>query len=381
MHRSRERERSPNPVGCQLRCASACHASQFLFAVVVVVLMSLTLLLSCCLVDFGSSRLISCSENRKTIGTQLETGNWTSRGDEEFQELHSFFFQPAHSKVSFRPTKGGEIKNRKTAAQNTIKILGFNVHLPEGIIGLNVDKEARFSRLADAIREFDIVGLVEIAPRTLRATLCTSLRGTHPHFLELVPPSYSPMRDDGTLLLSRFPMSANSQMHFVSNSGLDFFANKGTVFAAVEVTVGSMATKLDVFVTHLNVSDDEKARKARASQLVELRCFVQRNSSAGCPAIIMGDFNINTQSPESGVILAMLPGFVDSHRTLGCTEQTTPWGATIDYILFKQGTGASSSSVSLHAARVHRFELPERLPTHQFLSDHFAIETELYVVS
>ena len=258
------------------------------------------------------------------------------------------------------------------AAQHPVRLLSYNVHLPEGIIGRNIDREPRQDLLAPTLIDCDsdIIGLSELSPHATRTRIAEELKPVYPHWIEWRAPILSQMRDDGLAVFSKHKVLRSAQLVFKAWAGTEFFANKGALFAAISTPSGTV----EVLLTHLNANFDDKAVNARTQQLLELKEFLYANSDPSVPCFIMGDFNVVDNSSEYQRIIStsMAPGFYDTHAALMKRPKPTfCTGHRIDYIFFRRGLASQTYPVG---AEVFKFELAHSLPTHDYISDHYAVQ-------
>jgi endonuclease/exonuclease/phosphatase family metal-dependent hydrolase len=209
--------------------------------------------------------------------------------------------------------------------------------------------------------------------------------------------------NSGLLLLSRYPVRHVDLYTFQHKAGFDAWARKGVIHAVIcREAAGDTHDCLDVFVTHLQARPREQAQ--RLGQVQELAHFIHaiRTASPDRPALIMGDFNINSASDKSDpsasqyavlrdALSAADPGVVD----LWASQQTTVPGCTnrrrrkrIDYIFVTPHETFQSRAVNVNefpvptltaipgepGDRAVQSQTPHSSRTFRFLSDHAGVE-------
>ncbi|MFJ2061083.1 sphingomyelin phosphodiesterase [Streptomyces sp. NPDC087908] len=111
--------------------------------------------------------------------------------------------------------------------------------------------------------------------------------------------------DGGVAIASKWPITYRAQHIYDRACGMDAYSEKGFAYARLSVN----GSPVHVFGTHLQADDSDcaagEARAIRASQLLELRNYV--NSLAlplNQPVIYAGDFNIDKRSSEYSTLLS-----------------------------------------------------------------------------
>lgn len=284
--------------------------------------------------------------------------------------------------------------------QARLRIITYNVQfLPEPVSWKNErpQPEYRTRRIAEELRNFDVVGLQELFHETYRNQLIehtrTAWNGILHRVLSPHPPGFH--TSGGCVLLTRRPLLTSGSMVFANFSkpeefGLraDGHAAKGAIHARIARSSTELDNFIDVFVTHL----EARADVLRPLQYGELAEFIQKKADPTRPMLVLGDFNTYgmpeyQQDPNSqysqllGALNAVRPdgGVIDLWPHLngpahgGTTEQeSAELGKRIDYIFLGN---PNRSAVRLKPLRIH-VELYQDARVGA-LSDHNAVIAEL----
>ncbi len=144
-----------------------------------------------------------------------------------------------------------------------------------------------------------VAGLSEAFVDSERQQIRTAVADVYPFWLQ-GPDEDDFESDGGLLLLSRFPMLANSQHIYRSCYGEDCISNKGILHALID---GPGAADFDVYLSHLQNPDvlhpefphsgpgNTASAKVKA-QLSAFSDFVAATRRRSVPAILLGDFNV-----------------------------------------------------------------------------------------
>ncbi len=259
--------------------------------------------------------------------------------------------------------------------EDTIKLVAYNIRF-----GLGLDQRVDLGRIAETVRDADIIGLQEVERFWKRSGMSDQpdILGKHlKEFYWVYFPAFdmdaSEREDDGTVLnrrrqfgpmvLSRWPIRSSRHIAFPKLGTVDRFnMNMGAVECVIDTPSGS----LRVYSVHLSASSSRERliqidrllefhRNAQASggawtgdgthvDPIEVRHFAEQDWANGeAPpsmpkeAIMMGDFNSVPESDEYvrmvGNIdpcygrVAHLDGFVDSWTVAndGSDDPITWW--------------------------------------------------------
>jgi endonuclease/exonuclease/phosphatase family metal-dependent hydrolase len=215
-----------------------------------------------------------------------------------------------------------------------------------------------------------------------------------------------PVTGSGLLLLSRYPVRQVNFHTFHHKAGFDAWAQKGVLHAVVcRDTTSEETDCLDVFVTHLQAGATRQAQ--RRGQVNELAQFIRtvRATAPNRPALVMGDFNINSQpdewNPSASQYSALREALTAADPRLAdlwITQAMTGPGYTdrrrhkrIDYIFATTGPKFTALSVKVNelpvAPSVTQQWQPVDLatsvpplaiaPRFLFLSDHAGVEAHV----
>jgi endonuclease/exonuclease/phosphatase family metal-dependent hydrolase len=209
-----------------------------------------------------------------------------------------------------------------------LKMLVQNMALmvaPAGYAGVDRDAAVR-SLISHLQREpFDVVGLCECFANDERGRIKEAVAAIFPYSME--GPSEGDIDSDGgLLLLSRHPITQSHTSIFRVCYREDCLADKGILHAHIEPP--GLPTAYDVFLTHLQNPDASSILAALLNygpgssaidkiryQLDHVHSFIQACSSPECPALLMGDLNVNA---------AEKPSYDDMCTRLG--SPTDVWG-------------------------------------------------------
>ena len=100
----------------------------------------------------------------------------------------------------------------------------------------------------------------------------------------------------GLTILSRWPIRKVSTLEYASCHGDDCLANKGALHVVVQVSAGA---SVQLVTTHLDAGDEPGDVRARASQLRQLRGFINTLDLDDGPLVLLGDLNIDSRARDS----------------------------------------------------------------------------------
>lgn len=173
--------------------------------------------------------------------------------------------------------------------------LTYNTWGKPGLLGTK--ERQRFERLPAALAPYDVV--------TLQEAFTKHTRGLLPGF----PFSHWEtsqgfrLMNGGLAVLSRFEILETDFLAFESCTHFDCFALKGVLFNRLNVPgIGPV----DLYNTHYQAEEDDKAARIRLDNNRTLADMVQRHDS-GHPTLIAGDFNMTPDSPEYKDLMLRLP--------------------------------------------------------------------------
>ncbi len=282
-----------------------------------------------------------------------------------------------------------------------LRIISYNVQFlppPAEFANKRPQPQYRADRIAEAVSQFDVIGLQETFHATHRDRITKGIAtawGRSPNSVVApTPDGFS--TNGGCALITKHPITqTNSTVfkHFSKPADYGFradgFAAKGVIHARVARSSDTPDDTIDVFVTHLEARADD----LRPLQYVELADFIKQTSAVDRPMVLMGDLNTNglaeyRDDPASQYSLLMKElnrarpdgGVVDVWQQLrgdqrgGTSEQeSTEIGKRIDYIFI--GNPASPG----HQLRPKSIEV--RLYQDAkvtALSDHNAVAAEFH---
>lgn len=183
----------------------------------------------------------------------------------------------------------------------------------------------------------------------------------------------------GLTLLSRWPIEAVNTEVFDECSGEDCFVAKGILHAVIRVAEKS---RVHVVATHLNAGRNAAGASARASQMEQLRRFIDGLDREVGPVVILGDFNTDSllDNGEYEGLLQTLRVEDDAESrlsTVNCDtsifcEEPVP-AERLDYVLTEIGETRLLRGATTH----HALPRPEGVCDEHalWLSDHQLVET------
>lgn len=141
----------------------------------------------------------------------------------------------------------------------------------------------------------DIVGLSEMFVNQIRDDFYDIVKDVYP--FRLTGPATTiidPRSNGGLMLLSRHPFSDTNEFFYDHAAGVDALSTKGILHA--RISVPNHPTPYDIFLTHTQDPDatGEGAEHTNVlAQIQQLNSFIQNVRSASCPAMMMGDLNVD----------------------------------------------------------------------------------------
>jgi len=181
--------------------------------------------------------------------------------------------------------------------------------------------------------------------------------------------------NSGIWIISKYPIKYFKSMAFKFRVGWDAFSRKGALL--LELDVDGMVVQ--IVGTHLQNSGGSSLREAQCSELYKR--LLEPNRKDGVPQIICGDFNINRYSSSYSVMLETLNAVDGELASEGefsydfCSNDLNGGKSIrslIDYILIGNGGAWSNGAIRNIISFKKRWS-----PTHQDLSDHYAIEASV----
>lgn len=243
---------------------------------------------------------------------------------------------------------------------DVLSVISYNVQFlppPANIANKRKDPAYRATRIADEVRQFDVIGLQEVFHLTHRAQIIDQItKGWNEKPNPVIAPQPAGFSTNGgTLLLTRRPIVETNSVVFENFSkpadygfGADGFAAKGVIHGRIAKDPQHLENTIDVYVTHLEARDGQ----LRPKQYQELAAFIQMTSDPNRPIVLVGDLNTQGQvsfrdDPQSqySQLLQALQGARPSGRftdvwvalrgnELGGTseQESTEIGKRIDYV-------------------------------------------------
>lgn len=197
----------------------------------------------------------------------------------------------ASRRLPCAPASGTALKSIDSTTQSVtpsftqrMRIATFNIHS-----GVGTDGRFDLARIADALREFDLVGLNEVrGSRPWCADQAEQL-GVQLHRSWLFAPFERRwFREDfGNGVLSRLPVS-----HWLREP-LPYTTHKGHG-NLLELTLATHPNPLRILMTHIDRQTDHD---------VQLKTVIDRFLSVPSPVILMGDMNSSPDDPQLAALL------------------------------------------------------------------------------
>lgn len=182
-----------------------------------------------------------------------------------------------------------------------IEVIAYNVHLlpkvASNVAGKRSNGDYRAKAIGEQIAQYDILGISEAFDPAYSQTLIETLQVKSSEAFTLVKgPGRSGRHliSSGLLLATRYPVSethtvtySHASRFITSGFKADGFAAKGALHARIQI--GEHPTRqVDLFLTHM----ESRSSDARDRQIEQFAKFFKQHSTAGVPAILMGDFNV-----------------------------------------------------------------------------------------
>lgn len=186
-----------------------------------------------------------------------------------------------------------------SAKASELRLLTWNVFMLPSPIKSSKQKmrtESIVQELAARQDQYDVMVFQEVFSGRFRKQLTEKLKSTHPHSYHMGKGSrilhpFGP----GLLILSKYPFEIKDKVYYNKCSGADCLSTKGAFLAEVSLPTQK---HVQIIVTHLQAGQKPKKRKIRATQVDQLRAFMQENKRAHIPQILAGDLNINGMNTE-----------------------------------------------------------------------------------
>lgn len=254
-------------------------------------------------------------------------------------------------------------------AQDTLNIMSWNIFQRPRI--LSDHQKERISPTIDYLIDSncDVLVLQEVFHKKTRSKLVDSLKSRYPY-------SFGPGKggffkiNSGVMIFSRYQMKETHQRVFKAASGVDKRAKKSGLSVVIELA----NMKIQIIATHLQAEDGIKKNLIRRAQIDDL---VELKDSSAQAIIYAGDFNIEFQSHEYGILLDKLNALNDTVRpdvrhtsgSLGNPLFKSDGAKWIDFILLDTWSQLSYSETVINVPK-YGLKLQEK-----FISDHNPIRS------
>ena len=263
-------------------------------------------------------------------------------------------------------------------AANKLNVMAYNVWaLLPGLVSKDVSE--RLNLIADKISGQDVIVFSELFENNRRETFLNKIRSEYPYQTSVVDRSGA-IEDGGVLIVSRWPIEVDKHIAFNECDAEDCLSAKGVKYARIN----KQGRKYHVFGSHTQAWTAEKNQRTRASQLQQIRDFIDaQNIAVNEPVIIAGDLNVDKshfpqeyndmlnilaarEVPSSGGYPYTADGRVNAW-TSGRAE-------ILDYVLVSENhLLPADSSAKVNVLR----SIDASVFTKYDLSDHFAVEAQL----
>ncbi len=192
------------------------------------------------------------------------------------------------------------------ADEQTLRIYTQNMAFlaPPGTYFGATSREQARARLIQYLRaeQPDIVGLQEMQAQSARNDVIKSLKDIYPWVVDGPRPALLGMglgASGGLLLLSKYPIVTSEMKRFEKCAGEDCFESKGAIFSEIMI---DNRFSIDVFVAHIQndspiFASDAKGMAAVLEQFGELGQFIAKMHNPAFPALLMGDHNVDGNTP------------------------------------------------------------------------------------
>ncbi len=229
-----------------------------------------------------------------------------------------------------------------------LTVLSYNVHGLDAWL-VDDDPQARLPQISEQLDPYDVVLVQEI----WSYFGLLSAGATHPVRERGNGPDPGALFQAGLATFARPPLVAVSRGSLGACSGWlsgasDCFADKGYLRVRLRLENG---LALDFWNVHLDAGEGDDDRAARAVQLDHLVEGVRALSGHGA-LVIAGDFNIPA---ENALDQRLLERFVQTLELVDSGARSAPDGRFadkhIDYILYRDGPGASLEPLEVGEAR------------------------------
>jgi endonuclease/exonuclease/phosphatase family metal-dependent hydrolase len=213
-------------------------------------------------------------------------------------------------------------------SRDTLRVATFNIHGGRG-----ADRVRDLDRIADLLRDFDVVGLNEVHGARLPSSdnQAASLGKTLNQPWLFAPTERRWWRDDfGNGVISSLPVCQWYRLPLPATQGAGF---RNVVW----LTIPWRSHTVNVLVTHLDRQRDRE---------MQLRTIFALFQSLAQPAILVGDFNTPATDPALNDFLARS----DATDVVGAAECHVAANNRIDWILARGLTRINSGCVPTEAS-------------------------------
>lgn len=175
-----------------------------------------------------------------------------------------------------------------------LRLLTWNVFMLPTPIKFSKQKMRRkniLKELGVLQDQYDVMVFQEAFIGLFRKHLTKGLQATHPFAYSMGQGGRIRVFGSGLLILSRYPIEIKDEVYYKECSGADCFAAKGAFLAEVALPENK---RVQIIVTHMQAGQTQKKVQTRATQVEQLRAFMEKNKRPNVPQILTGDLNINS---------------------------------------------------------------------------------------
>jgi endonuclease/exonuclease/phosphatase family metal-dependent hydrolase len=265
-----------------------------------------------------------------------------------------------------------------------LSLLSYNTWLLPGLFMTAHKPRRRVHAIAKYLKENprDIIGLQEVfTPRSYRQFSKVLLQ--EGYYSTGRPNNNLRFLSSGLIIFSKYPILAEKFKRFNACSEDDCLSSKGLLAVLINVD----GKPLYLVNGHLQSGGSVKRTRARGRQILEFKRFLEDDFfKLDAPIIIMGDFNVAKSSPQYNTLIdtlelsdEKLDGEMQFSYDGKLNKQNIRKGnksrQLLDYIFMKRHAGYGGLYSEKIVAPIGSYKKNRDID----LSDHFAIESKLYL--
>lgn len=273
-----------------------------------------------------------------------------------------------------------EAKTVQTLSDNDISVLTYNTQLMPFYTGVVNDlnqPDVRVHDIPKKITEYDVVIMEELFDGKLRSKMYNDMKAVYPYHTRVVGEGADLPLTGGVVIFSKWPIEKEDQIVYTDSTGVDELAAKGAGYARINKN-GKI---YHIFGTHTDAGGDAATKRARLSELKEMKNLIDRQGiPANEPVLIGGDMNVNEFSDELPVMLSTLnasmpvnTGFKYSADAVTDTMNNGHDRGRLDYVLYSNEHAKPKQSMN-HVYILRALDHEKMWPKFD-LSDHFPVSS------